>query len=142
VALTQLFATDLSVDLAKLHVLAWDVAERAGRTIEPDTPIVGRDAFAQKLDAHVLLTERDPSLLEPYDPALVGNKRRIAVGPGSGEYSLSRKLESIGVESPDPRAVAVALPRIVRIVETEKTISDDEIALVYAEAFRECTASV
>ncbi len=133
-ALEQLFGATTSIDLTKLHGLSRDVAARAGRAVAPDAPIVGRDAFAQKLDAHVRLTELDPTLLEGLDPAVVGNTRRLAVGPGSGTYSLTRKLESLGVENPEPDAVALALPRIVAIVEERKEIGDDEIVAVYAES--------
>ena len=139
--LTQLFGATTSVNLDKLHGIAHGVAALVGRGIAPDAAVVGRDAFAQKLDAHVRLTDRDPSLLEPFDPAIVGNERRVAVGPGSGEYSLSRKLQSLGVESPDPRAVALALPRIIRLVEEQKAVPDDVITLTYADASRECSAS-
>ena len=80
VALAHLFGGSISVDLSHLRLLSQEVAARAGREIAPDAAIVGRDAFAQKLDAHVRLTERDPTLLEPFDPALVGNERRVAMG--------------------------------------------------------------
>jgi isopropylmalate/homocitrate/citramalate synthase len=133
-ALEQLFGASTSLDITKLHDLSRDVALRVGRAIAPDAPIVGRDAFAQKLDAHVRLTDLDPTLLEGLDPATVGNTRRLAVGPGSGTYSLTRKLESLGVEGPDSDAVAVALPRIVAIVEERKEIEDDAIVAVYEEA--------
>ncbi|HKP19154.1 MAG TPA: hypothetical protein VJT84_11790, partial [Gaiellaceae bacterium] len=136
-ALVQLLGAGVGLDLTNLHALAHGVAARTGREIAPDDPVVGRDAFAQKLDAHVRLTELDPTLLEPYDPALVGNERRLAVGPGSGEYSLTRKLESLGVDAPDPDAVAVALPRIVQLVEEQKDVSDDAVSRVYADAVHE-----
>jgi isopropylmalate/homocitrate/citramalate synthase len=139
-ALALLFGARTSVDLTKLHGLAHEAAARVGREIDPDSAVVGRDAFAQKLDAHVRLTERDPSLLEPFDPVLVGNERRLAVGPGSGEYSLTRKLEQLGIRAPEPRAVAAALPRIVHVVETEKAVSDDAIARAYADALRDASA--
>jgi isopropylmalate/homocitrate/citramalate synthase len=140
-ALAQLFGATTSVDLSTLHGLAHGVASLVGRSIAPDAAVVGRDVFAQKLDAHVRLTDRDPSLLEPFDPAIVGNARRLAVGPGSGEYSLSRKLQSLGVQAPDPRAVALALPTIIQLVEEEKDVPDDVIVLTYTNASRELSAS-
>jgi isopropylmalate/homocitrate/citramalate synthase len=138
VALVYLFGASVSVDLSRLRRLSQEVAARAGREIAPDAAIVGRDAFAQKLDAHVRLTELDPTMLEPFDPALVGNERRVAIGPGSGEHSLTRKIQLLGVDEPDMRAVALALPRIITQVEEDKFISDDSILAAYERAAAEC----
>lgn len=138
-ALHELFDGRTSLNLARLHDVSHSVAQLAGRTVALDAPIVGRDTFSQKLDAHVKLTDRDPTLLEPFDPATVGNQRRLAIGPGSGTFSLARKLQTLGIESPDPRAVEVALPRIIRRVEEEKSVADEQITVMYIDAVRECT---
>jgi isopropylmalate/homocitrate/citramalate synthase len=103
VALELLYGVATGVDLERLTGLAEYVSEVTGVPISPAKAVVGSDAFSQKLDMHVALTRKDPSLLEPFPPQRVGNRRRLRLGLGSGPISVLAKLEQLGLPAVDER---------------------------------------
>jgi isopropylmalate/homocitrate/citramalate synthase len=110
VALKILYDVDTGVKLDHLTALAEYVSAITGWQISPAKSIVGHDAFSQKLDMHVALTRKDPALLEPFAPALVGNQRRLRLGVGTGPLAVEAKLAELSLPPLDgPRARALAL---------------------------------
>jgi isopropylmalate/homocitrate/citramalate synthase len=128
--LKLLYGIDAGIDLARLVDTSRSVAELARVSVPGMKAVVGHDAFSQKLDIHLKLAEHDSSLMEPYDPSLVGNSRQLRLGVGTGPYGVLTKLAELGeppVEMPVARAVAEAINDFART--TDAAVGD--------EAFRE-----
>jgi homocitrate synthase NifV len=90
------------------------VAEAAGIDIPPRKPVAGAGQFACETGLHVHGLTRDPSLFEPYDPALLGLTRTTALGKKSGRAAVAAKLTDLGI-AVDKRD----LETLVRLVRSE-----------------------
>lgn len=115
--LEELFEIHTGIDRRQLMSLAECVAARSGSVISESKPIVGRSAFAQQLDMHVRLTDVDPSLLEPYPPETVGNRRWLALGAGTGPVAVMAKARELGLAPP----ASTALEELTEWVNCEAT---------------------
>jgi isopropylmalate/homocitrate/citramalate synthase len=127
VALSLLYGVETGIDLRGLMDVATYVSDITGFAISPSKAIVGADAFSQKLDMHVAMTRKDPTLLEPFAPELVGNRRRLRLGVGTGPLAVQAKLRELGLaDVPDARATEFA--RWINEVARERhaAVTDDE----------------
>jgi isopropylmalate/homocitrate/citramalate synthase len=132
VALLLQFEADSGIRLDRLCRATATIAGLARVDIPPEAPVVGRHAFATKLDVHVRLAQRDSGALMPFDPALVGNKRQVVAGKGSGPVVLRAVLSRAGIELGDDQ-----LPRLAVLVGQQaeregRAMADDELARLAA----------
>lgn len=95
-ALRCLYGADLEIRLNRFCEVSAFFAGLLHSQLAGNKPVVGRNAFAQKLDIHVRVASQRPEIFEPYDPALVGNQRWIGLGKGSGPYAVKAKLAQMG----------------------------------------------
>ena len=72
--------------------------ERLNRTPNRHAAYVGVNAFAHKGGLHASAVNKDPTLYEHVDPALVGNHRHIVVSDQAGRSNLLTRLEEIGLD--------------------------------------------
>jgi 2-isopropylmalate synthase len=79
--------------------------------IPPDryAPYVGVSAFSHKGGLHISAVEKDPSLYEHVDPALVGNERRLLVSDLAGRSAVLSKARAWGMDlaAGDPQTQAI-----------------------------------
>jgi isopropylmalate/homocitrate/citramalate synthase len=136
VALELLYGSGTGIDLEQLTPLAEHLSQVTGFPISTSKAIVGGDAFSQKLDMHVALTRSDPTLLEPFPPERVGNRRRLRLGLGTGPVAVAAKLEQLGLSAVEPGRAQELADAINEIARRRKTgVSDDEFAaLVQAQS--------
>jgi 2-isopropylmalate synthase len=125
--LDLLYEIETGVLLDRMTALAEYVSEVARVPIPPAKAVVGADVFSQKLDMHVALSQSDPSLLEPYSPAVVGNRRRLRLGIGTGPIAARAKLAELGL----PAVGAAAAERLAAWVNAlalaqKRAVSDQE----------------
>ena len=133
VALELLYGVPTGIDLAQLTPLAERVSELTGFPIATSKAIVGADAFSQKLDMHVALTRSDPSLLEPFSPERVGNRRRLRLGLGTGPVAVTAKLEQLGLPAVDDALARQLAETVNEIARREKRgVTDQEFAALAA----------
>jgi isopropylmalate/homocitrate/citramalate synthase len=97
ISLELLYHVDTGVHLDKLTSLDQYVGQVTGVTIPPMKAVAGANVFSQKLDMHVSLTQRDPTLLEPYPPETVGNTRAIRLGVGTGPVAIKERARQLGL---------------------------------------------
>jgi len=127
-ALEGLYGINTGVRLEKLHALAQLVSRIAGVPIPAHKAVVGEDVFAQKLEMHVQVTSRDPSLHEPFSPEVVGHRRILKLGSGTGPVAVRAKLQELGLNVPEGE-----IPTLVRWVnhqalQRHQTVPDAEFA--------------
>jgi 2-isopropylmalate synthase len=93
--------------LASLTPTANYVAELLNFTPDPNSPFVGRNAFAHKGGMHVAGVSADPATFEHIDPEVVGNARDLLISELSGKGTVQARAAAAGIELDDAAAAAV-----------------------------------
>jgi isopropylmalate/homocitrate/citramalate synthase len=127
IALELLYGVRTGVAMEKLTELSRWAADATRLPLAHSKPVSGQDVFAQKLDIHVRLTERDGTLLEPYPPKLVGNQRVIRLGLGTGPAAVRKKLTQLGLTEPDDEGVGLLVEAVNTLAEQQKQVSDADL---------------
>jgi isopropylmalate/homocitrate/citramalate synthase len=129
VALELLYDTRTGIQLERLTSLAEHLSAVTGFPIATSKAIVGADAFSQKLDMHVALTRSDPTLLEPFPPERVGNRRRLRLGLGTGPVAIAAKLEELGLDPVDQARAQALADAVNELARSRKAaVTDAELA--------------
>lgn len=128
--LTLCYGLDLGIDLPKLADAARYVEQTARVPVPSSKPLLGRDAFAHKLDAHVMGVLVNPVVYEPIPPEAVGNRRHFPVGKYAGPAVLRARLAEMGLSVPDERIAELreAVERVA--VERKRQVTDEEIRML------------
>jgi 2-isopropylmalate synthase len=110
------YETGVSPDgLRQLKPVSRMVDERLNRISARTAAYVGDSAFAHKSGLHVSAVEKDPSLYEHIDPALVGNERHVIVSDQAGKSNVLSRFREIGLEvDPKDRRVAALVDQVKR----------------------------
>ncbi len=127
-ALEGLYGIATGLRLEKLQILAQTVSRITGVPIPAHKPIVGEDVFAQKLEMHVQVTARDPRLHEPFAPELVGHRRLLKLGRGTGPVAVKTKLRELGLTIPEDHISALVRWVNQQALARRQTVSDVEFA--------------
>lgn len=125
-ALEGLYGVETAVDARSLCGLSQLVARLTGAEIPPMKPVVGGNAFSNKLEIHVQAVAKNPGLMEPYDPSLVGNRRSIKLGRGTGPTGARLRAAELGLELREadlPRVVAAVNERAIAL---KRSLTDEE----------------
>jgi 2-isopropylmalate synthase len=101
--------------MASLTPSANYVAELLNFTPDPDSPYVGRNAFAHKGGMHVAGVTADPATFEHLGPEVVGNRRELLISELSGKGTVQARARDAGIELDDEAAAKV----VQRIKELE-----------------------
>ncbi len=132
--LTFFYGLDLGIDLARLAEAARFAESLSGISIHPSKPIIGRDAFAHKLEAHVMGVMANPVVYEPFPPEAVGNRRRFPLGKYAGPWALQARLAELGLPAPGEKKLEALRARVEALAVTEKRqITDEELAKLTEE---------
>jgi isopropylmalate/homocitrate/citramalate synthase len=92
-ALRFLHGRDLGVRLGMVKDICAMVQEFSGVAVQKHKPVVGENAFAHESGVHVDGMLKDKSTYEPFEPGLVGQKRRFCLGKHSGRKAVAHSLE-------------------------------------------------
>jgi len=130
VALRVFYDVDSGLDLPKLHELSRFAEKLTKIPIPASKPLIGENAFAHKLDAHVMGVIQNPIVYETIAPELVGNVRQIPIGKYSGPFSIKKKTELLGlpVKDEDIEKIRREISRIS--AATGLSIKDDEFVRI------------
>lgn len=78
------------IDLLK--ALCQTISRAANRQIEPHHPVIGEEIFACETGLHLQGLLRDPNTYEPFDPQLVGSRRKLLFGTKVGKNAVLKLL--------------------------------------------------
>jgi isopropylmalate/homocitrate/citramalate synthase len=131
--LLGLYDRDVGVDPEKLGPLSALVDRLTGTSVPPMKPVVGTNCFANKLEIHVQAAQSDPTLMEPFNPALIGRRRSIVLGRGTGPTGVRLKAAELGVDVDDERIAELVSWVNRRAIDTKRSVGDAEF---FAEASR------
>jgi 2-isopropylmalate synthase len=90
--------------LAALTPAANYIAELLNFTPDPDSPYVGRNAFAHKGGMHVAGVTADPATFEHIEPEVVGNRRELLISELSGKGTVQARAAAAGIAVSDADA--------------------------------------
>ncbi len=90
--------------LAALTPAANYIAELLNFTPDPDSPYVGRNAFAHKGGMHVAGVTADPTTFEHIEPEVVGNRRELLISELSGKGTVQARAAAAGIAVSDADA--------------------------------------
>lgn len=122
----RLYGIRTGIALEGLTSLSRFVDEVSRSPVGPRAPVVGRYAFAHKLDLHVARIARDPALFEAFDPATVGNRRTVVLGPIAGPHTIAHKARELGIDVPEGRVGTVAGDVRAAAVRLGRILTDQE----------------
>jgi isopropylmalate/homocitrate/citramalate synthase len=132
-ALRVLYGVALPVRTELLTSVAREVSRRSRIPLQPHKAVVGSNAFVHETGMVVAGVLKDPFTAEPYDPALVGQRRGIILGKKSGRASVEFKLRERGIQAPQAEVVMV-LDRVKqRAIELGRALSEDEFEEIVEE---------
>jgi 2-isopropylmalate synthase len=101
--------------LAALTPAANYIAELLNFTPDPDSPYVGRNAFAHKGGMHVAGVTADPATFEHVEPEVVGNRRELLISELSGKGTVQARAREAGISLSDGDAAGL----VERVKELE-----------------------
>jgi isopropylmalate/homocitrate/citramalate synthase len=125
-ALEGLYGIDTGVETTQLVGLCSLVAHATGVAIPPMKPVAGQDTFANKLEIHLQAVAQNATLMEPYDPALIGNERTIKLGKGTGPTGVRIKAAELGLRVDDDRLDHIVAAVNESALARRRALSDEE----------------
>ncbi len=137
-AMVILYGYQTNVKMSKMWEISQMVGDIAKFIIPANKPVVGKNAFTEKLDIHVRAALKDPLAFQPFLPELVGNKTKIAIGKGSGPFALRAKLAELGLgDKWEDDMIKILLAEISRFAEENKrSLNDEDILKVIHKTTR------
>jgi len=126
VTLLLFYGVDTGIHTEKLTELARVVATRASFPIPISKALVGQNAFAQKLDAHVAGFLAAPAAYEAINPDITGAQRRIALGNYSGPVAVRAKLRQRALELSDERVDSIVQQVRQFALREKRSLTDEE----------------
>lgn len=108
--------------LTGLPQLCARLAGFCGQPIASRQPVVGSDIFACETGLHLAALQQDPATYEPFEPALVGNRRQLLYGTKTGRQALAGLSGDRPAEPPVGR-----LRRLAR--QLGRPLNEEELAV-------------
>lgn len=124
VAMKAFYDVDLGIDTTGLTGVSRLVSETTGVDVPRLAPWVGANAFTHESGIHATAVLMEPSTYECVPPELVGNRRRILIGKGSGRKVVRAKLEQLGIGIDNDRDFETLLKQIKA---SKGLISDEDL---------------
>jgi len=130
VALTleALYGIDTGLDLTKLTELSHLVSELTGVPLAPNKAVVGENSFRHEAGMVVAGLLKEPFTAESYSPELVGQRRQILVGKGSGLVSISYKVNELGLDVPETSFPSLLTRVKEEAMRNRRALTDAEFA--------------
>lgn len=127
IGLWALYGIEVGIKLEELAKLSEWVAKASGIPIPVTKPVIGENAFLQKGDVHVAAARKAQFLFEPFDPEIVGKKRTLRYGVGSGIVTLEEMLKELKL-SVSTNELAELKRRLDKEVQVMKhSVSGDQL---------------
>ena len=119
--------------LDKLKEISEYVEQISGVYNSPNTPITGETAFTHKSGVHTDGILKNPTTYEPFDPALIGRERTIAVDKYTGKLAVENKLANYGITGLSNQEILDIVYKIKDLGDRKKIILDGEILEIYEQ---------
>jgi homocitrate synthase NifV len=124
-SLAHQFDEQRSINSKKLTKLVTTVSQAANKTIDNNTPIIGKHIFSHESGIHVNGMIKSKNAYEAFDPIEVGLNRYFPIGKHSGSATLLYHLKAIGIEASKEKVQSL-LPKVREIVTSRKKVLDPQ----------------
>lgn len=121
------YETPLLTSLSRL------AAGCSGRTIQAHQPVVGPGIFSCESGLHLAGLAKDPRTYEPYEPALVGARRRLLYGAKAGRQGVAQRLRELGLHCQEAQLERMATAFRRRCQALGRPLYDLEVRELAAE---------
>jgi len=121
------YATTLFPELARL------AANCSGRTIEPHQPVIGAEIFACETGLHLAGLAKDPRTYEPYEPILVGARRKLSYGAKVGRRGVAERLRQLGLHCQEAQVGRLVDSFRAQCLALGRPLHDREVLQLVAE---------
>lgn len=132
-ALHGLYNVKTDIKTEKLTEVSKLVEKYSEVTMSVNHPITGLTAFAHESGIHVNAVLKNPKTFEPFNPEIVGQKRRIVIGKDSGKAAIEKALSQFGYENIDKNLLIEITNKIKDLAYEKKRIYDEDIIAIAQE---------
>ncbi len=129
ILLHQIYNIDLGINTKKLINLSYKVAKYTEQNIYPWQPIVGTNIFKHESGIHTKGMLQNHNTFEPFNPKILGKKRKLTIGKHSGTNILKYYLEKNGIKT--EQKILNKCLELVRIKSEIKKIKQKELYNLY-----------
>ncbi|MEM2320619.1 MAG: 2-isopropylmalate synthase [Candidatus Bathyarchaeia archaeon] len=125
-ALHLLYNKRTGVNTKLLYETSKLVSRLTGVPVQPNKAIVGENAFAHESGIHTKGVVIKPITFEPFDPELVGRRRKIIAGKHAGRHGIKATLEEAGFY-PTEEQLKKIVERVKELGDKGKTVTDADL---------------
>lgn len=130
-ALRLLHGCDLGIRTERLTELSRLVAAAVRHPVAPWQPVVGDNVFAHESGIHVSGMLKDTSTFEPFQPELVGGRRRYVAGKHSGRKLVKEMLRQAGIDADGDTVVECLKAVRATAIQQGGALSQEQVVDLY-----------
>ncbi|HEY8399958.1 MAG TPA: alpha-isopropylmalate synthase regulatory domain-containing protein [Cytophagaceae bacterium] len=120
------------VDESKLNKISKMVEAFSGISIPNNKPIIGEYVFTQTCGVHADGDNKGNLYHNDLQPERFGRKRSYALGKTSGNASIKKNLEELGIEL-DPEAMRKVTERVVQLGDKKEVITKEDLPYIISD---------
>lgn len=122
---------ELKGDTGLLSEMGQIYAKLTRQNIPSAKPIIGRDIFNYESGIHADGIRKNPTTYEPYDPAVVGQTRRLVIGKHSGTRALLDKLSELGLTAKTENLAETLEIIREKSASLKRALTDQDVLEIY-----------
>lgn len=123
---------DFSVDETKLTSVSKLVEVFSGISVPKNKPVIGEHVFTQTCGVHADGDNKGGLYYNELLPERFGRTRKYALGKTSGNASIKKNLEELGIDL-DPEALRKVTQRVVELGDKKENISTDDLPYIISD---------
>ncbi|MEM2906868.1 MAG: 2-isopropylmalate synthase, partial [Candidatus Odinarchaeota archaeon] len=130
-ALKQLYGVELNLKYNRLFSLSREVSNLTLIPVQPNKAIIGANAFTHESGIHTDGMMKDTRMYEPFDPEIIGRKRKYVIGKHSGKSIIKNTLKELGIELAEDQLL-ILVDKLKTLADKDKLVTEaDIVALAY-----------
>jgi D-citramalate synthase len=123
---------DFSVDETKLYSVSKLVEVFSGVGVPKNKPVIGEHVFTQTCGVHADGDNKGNLYHNELMPERFGRTRKYALGKTSGNASIKKNLEELGIEL-DAEALKKVTQRVVELGDKKENISTEDLPYIISD---------
>ncbi|HEY8937783.1 MAG TPA: alpha-isopropylmalate synthase regulatory domain-containing protein [Cyclobacteriaceae bacterium] len=123
---------DFSIDESTLYNVSKLVEVFSGIGVPNNKPVIGEHVFTQTCGVHADGDNKGNLYHNELMPERFGRTRKYALGKTSGNASIKKNLEELGIEL-DPEALKKVTQRVVELGDKKENISTEDLPYIISD---------
>jgi D-citramalate synthase len=123
---------NFSVDESTLYNVSKLVEVFSGIEVPNNKPVIGENVFTQTCGVHADGDNKGNLYFNDLMPERFGRTRKYALGKTSGNASIKKNLEELGIEL-DPEALRKVTQRVVELGDKKENITPDDLPYIISD---------